>query len=353
MTTNLKQLESLQIKREQAAKRVTRIGRFISEYNAELNHITEVEARIEALKDSFIEFSKYQSEIEENVSLDKIDDETNKAAELENIYFKALAQANSLIKESSSKTIIKDSENTVISANKLKISLPPINIIQFNGSLDNWLHFRDLFISLIHENVELSNIEKMHYLISSLKDEARRAIEGLSISANNYEQAWSLLLERFNNEKLIIQTHIKKIINMPAINKANSVNLRQIVDNVRNNLAALGTLGEPIQHWDSLLITIITDKFDFHTAREWQSIFSNCNNMPPLSKLIQFLESRTQHLESISYNTPIKTNSTSNLKSVSSNFKSFLISNNNQLKKLIFVYFVKNRIIFQTNAVIS
>lgn len=334
----------LQSKREKIEKSLLRHEKFVFEFNSDLNDITELETRIDYLKDIYNEFNKVHSEIEDNVSLDKLQAETDKLAAFEGIYFKTLSKINFLIKQNKNEINNhgNNSKNSAVCA-KSKISLPSINIADYNGSIDKWLQFRDTFKSLIHENAELTNIEKMHYLNSSLKGEAKRTIESLSISAGNYEAAWSLLHERFNNTKLIIQAHIRKIINMPAISKANSSNLRQIIDEVRNNIAALDSLGQPTKHWDSILITTITDKLDFSTARDWQAILSKFDDMPPLSNLIQFLESRTQYFESIVYNysqNKISSN-TSNIKAINHNIKSLTLSNNNQVKKIMSCVFCK------------
>jgi len=42
----------------------------------------------------------------------------------------------------------------------------------FDGNLMEWEYFRDLFISVIHENKTLSQFDKLLYLRSALKGEA-------------------------------------------------------------------------------------------------------------------------------------------------------------------------------------
>ena len=58
--------------------------------------------------------------------------------------------------------------------NSSYIKLPSIELPSFDGTISKWFHFRDTFDSLIIQNTTLSNVLKLHYLISSLKGEAKR-----------------------------------------------------------------------------------------------------------------------------------------------------------------------------------
>lgn len=81
------------------------------------------------------------------------------------------------------------------------VRLPQITLQSFNGNIDEWLSFRDLFTSLIHCKVELPEVEKFHYLKGCLQGEPRALIDPLPITRANYQVAWDLLLKRYNNSK--------------------------------------------------------------------------------------------------------------------------------------------------------
>nr|CAI5847191.1 unnamed protein product [Callosobruchus analis] len=65
-------------------------------------------------------------------------------------------------------------ENTENSRAKFHSSpqLSSIPVSKFNGNLDDWLSYRDTFISLIHTNNSLDNIQKFHFLRTSLVEDA-------------------------------------------------------------------------------------------------------------------------------------------------------------------------------------
>lgn len=92
----------------------------------------------------------------------------------------------------------------------------PISL-SINGFFDLWLTFHDTFHSLIHCDSRLSNVQKFHYLKSCLKGDASQTIHSPTISTTNYEAAWNILKDRYDNKKLIVEDHIKILFNLPNV----------------------------------------------------------------------------------------------------------------------------------------
>jgi hypothetical protein len=292
--------DKLKRKREEIKQRLARTFKFVEDFTSDQN-INSIKTRENAVRDALDEFNKVQEQIEDNVSIAELEAQTNERIEFENIYFETMTAIATAI-ESYNKTKAAATNNNqnstaIQSHQNSKINLPVIQIPEFSGHFEKWLSFRDVFQSLMHNNNNLNSIEKMHYLKSSLSGDALHTIENLAISGANYDEAWSLLEKRYGNERLIVQAHIRKILNSPAINKCTAASLRQLSDDVRSNLAALKALNRPVQHWDDILVTIIPDKLDFHSNREWQGKLGN--EMPDSKTLLDFLESRYQHVASI------------------------------------------------------
>ena len=70
-------------------------------------------------------------------------------------------------------------------AHVTKVKLPKLTLKKFNGDLTNWATFWDAFESAIHENPNLSGIDKFNYLSSLLERPASDAITGLELMAAN------------------------------------------------------------------------------------------------------------------------------------------------------------------------
>lgn len=114
--------------------------------------------------------------------------------------------------------------------------------------------FKDAFQSLIHDNRKLSDVQKFQYLRSTLKDEALQVISGLNTSTENYLVAWDLLKSHYENKKLIINSHLSKLLEFPAVTKDKHVSLKQFIMHLRMHLKALQVLGQPTDQWDTIII---------------------------------------------------------------------------------------------------
>lgn len=176
------------------------------------------------------------------------------------------------------------------------VKLPSINIPDFHGSYTQWMSFYYLFCSLVHNNDQLSNVQKFCYLRACLKSEAAQLIQSIEITNDNYEVAWGILEERYKNKKLIVHTHVKALFDSPQIKGECYKELRKLLDNVNKNLRVLQALGQEIDKWDTPLIYLVTSKLDPTTKREWEES-KNETEMPKLSELKDFLAKRCNLLE--------------------------------------------------------
>ena len=61
-----------------------------------------------------------------------------------------------------------------------------MSLLTFSGNVCDWPHFRDTFQTLIVDNAYLSNVQRLHYLISSLRDEAQALIQNLLVMNANF-----------------------------------------------------------------------------------------------------------------------------------------------------------------------
>jgi len=88
--------------------------------------------------------------------------------------------------------------NSAIAEHFSHIKLPKLELPKFSGKYEEW--FFDTFNSLIHVNASLSNVQRLQYLKSSVTGDAAKIISALEISGANYDIAWDLLRERYDNK---------------------------------------------------------------------------------------------------------------------------------------------------------
>eukprot|EP00794_Sanderia_malayensis_P002359 gene2359-2720_t len=103
------------------------------------------------------------------------------------------------------------------SRKEAQVKLPKLNMLTFNGDPTQWISFSESFKSSIDGNQNLAKVEKMKYLQGLQSGPAAETIKGLSLSEENYDEAFELLKRRFGNKQIIISKHIENIMEMPKV----------------------------------------------------------------------------------------------------------------------------------------
>jgi len=83
---------------------------------------------------------------------------------------------------------------------------------------------------------------------------------------SNYAIAWNLLRKRYDNKRVIVQNHLKALIELPAIVKESE--LCQIADGAARYIQALKALKHSTDIWDDLLVYLLSSKLDLSTTRD-------------------------------------------------------------------------------------
>lgn len=181
----------------------------------------------------------------------------------------------------------------------LSVKLPRIDLPKFAGEYTEWENFRDLFQALVGSNDSLPDVQKLHYLKLSLTGEASLVLKGVLTKAANYEAAWTLLTDRYANERALITEHLKMLFDSPPIGSAVLNDLRNLRDKSRAALTALKNLGRPVESWDDILIFHFVRKLDKESHREWEMRMGEEEQYPSLADWDAFLNVRIRTLESI------------------------------------------------------
>ena len=71
----------------------------------------------------------------------------------------------------------------------LGVKLPKIELPRFDGKVEEWLSFKDRFMSMTDNKVTLSDTEKLHYLRSALSGDAAAIIEAVDTTTSSYKNA--------------------------------------------------------------------------------------------------------------------------------------------------------------------
>ncbi|XP_070171009.1 uncharacterized protein [Polyergus mexicanus] len=178
----------------------------------------------------------------------------------------------------------------------VSLQLPRIPLPKFSGNFAEWENFRGIFESLVASKESLSNTQKLHYLKASVTGEAAVLINHVKIADANYDGAWKLLIEEYDNQNAIIHAHIHAFADLPIMKTESAVELKGLRDTVAASLAALTNLGRPVEKWDDLLVYIVSQKFSPRTRNEWNLQRGKSTASPTYEEIRDFMTLRIRGL---------------------------------------------------------
>ncbi|UYV65695.1 hypothetical protein LAZ67_3005166, partial [Cordylochernes scorpioides] len=126
--------------------------------------------------------------------------------------------------------------------------LPKIEIRKFDGELINWLPFWAQF-EKIHEDTELHDADKFHYLVQSMQSNtrARELIESYPQTAENYAKAVQALKQRYGQKDLLVEIYVRELLKLMMANVKTPPDERRSVaklyDKLETQLRSLESLG--------------------------------------------------------------------------------------------------------------
>ncbi|XP_060591141.1 uncharacterized protein LOC132746060 [Ruditapes philippinarum] len=165
------------------------------------------------------------------------------------------------------------------------VKLPKLIIVSFNGNKLRWIEFWDSFSSAVHENDNLSPVDKFNYLKGKLVGEARGAIAGLTLSNENYGIAITIIKERFGDKQDIIDLHYKGLVNV-ASSKDTTESLRLFYDKIQKHLRSLEVMHESLEQ--QVFVSIIRSKLPSEVLMHLE-VQKRADNKWTITKLREFL----------------------------------------------------------------
>lgn len=121
----------------------------------------------------------------------------------------------------------------------VRIKLKPIELPIFEGDFTKWPTFSGLFKSLILNNNSIDNIQKLQYLKTHVSHEAAKLIDKLEISGENFQVAWKILNDRFDNKRALCNIYLNSLLNQPTMTSESAEQLKTLHDTSKECLALL------------------------------------------------------------------------------------------------------------------
>lgn len=182
-----------------------------------------------------------------------------------------------------------------------QVKLPRVQLPTFSGKYEEWPTFQDLFTSLVHNSKSLGDVQKLHYLKTSVAGEAEALLRHVQVTDANYTQAWDILKGRYGNKRLIVTSLLKRLFNQKKITTQSAGQIKAILDTTTECINNLNNLKIPTDSWDPLIIFLVVQKLDSESHKEWEAhaYKENSEDLPSWAELKKFLESKFRTLELI------------------------------------------------------
>lgn len=182
----------------------------------------------------------FENEVFENVEENYYDFK----AQLQDLYDECVAANEKKLPEN---------EKTVKTV-KAGIKLPPADLPKFAGDYARWISFKDRFSAIINNAGEVSDVQKLDFLMTHLEGDALKLIENTPIEDNTFDFAWKALNKRYENKKLLVNAQLKILFNQPVIQSETAQNLRKMLDTTNQCINNLKHLKMDTSNWDPFLI---------------------------------------------------------------------------------------------------
>ncbi|XP_052565845.1 uncharacterized protein LOC128093365 [Culex pipiens pallens] len=192
---------------------------------------------------------------------------------------------------------------TNVPANPVPYQIPPSLLLQqtplptFDGRYDQWHKFKARFCDIVDRCTTDSPATKLHYLDKALVGDAQGVIDEQTLNDNNYEGAWRILIERYENIPMVVHGHVTKLLNLKPMARESSLELRRLLDDCTKRVESLEFHKLKMDKMaEAIVITLLTSKLDPSTRRSWEA---SCDygKLPVFKDTVAFLRKHSHVLE--------------------------------------------------------
>lgn len=177
--------------------------------------------------------------------------------------------------------------------------LPPCDTGIFSGDYLRWPTFRDLFTAIYINNSRLTDVEKLFHLNSKTSGEAHDIVSKSPLTNDGFVSAWSNLTQRFENKRLLVNSQLKVLFDLPNIPHESGAAIKNLQSTIQSCLTALEISKVKTENWDCLLVFLCSSKLPKLTLSLWEQSLHGKTDIVSWAGLDSFLQERYRTLEAI------------------------------------------------------
>ncbi|XP_067629194.1 uncharacterized protein [Eurosta solidaginis] len=194
------------------------------------------------------------------------------------------------------------------------LKVPACDTEIFHGGYEDWPVFRDMFTAVYKNHPKLSPAQKLYHLRQKTRSQAGQIVKQFPLTDESFELAWDALKSQYENRRILVDTQLKILLNLPPIYSENVGKIQNLQSTINNCLATLSTHGIPTSNWDPILVYLCSSKLPSESLSLWEQSLSSRKELPLWADMNKFLTSRYEVVERLHTYRP------SNPKPVHSNF---------------------------------
>ena len=101
---------------------------------------------------------------------------------------------------------------------------------------------------MIVKRTNLASVFNMHYLRQCLKGEAKGLLDELPAGGDDFESAWKIVNDYYNNERFLVDKFLAKLFFMNRISRESASEISKLCTNTKNIVQELKKIGSPTEH---------------------------------------------------------------------------------------------------------
>ncbi|GBN47843.1 hypothetical protein AVEN_85767-1, partial [Araneus ventricosus] len=187
---------------------VTKLETFLE--NAEKASVTELQIRIKKIGQLQKKLDELLNEFFLIKDLSGLQDTANDFEQVDSRLEELEVRITSILDSRKSSS---NPKNQTVESIKNEIRLPENPLPTFSGAFSEWESFKTQFTTLVSNNDNLDDNQKLFYLRASLKGEAKQ----LESTEDTFNSLFDALKERFENQTLLIDFNVLSILHYDKI----------------------------------------------------------------------------------------------------------------------------------------
>ncbi|XP_066595432.1 uncharacterized protein [Prorops nasuta] len=215
-----------------------------------------VNLRFERIKEHFKNYEELHDELE---LIEPNGDHFEEMLEVQDRFYNLARRVHTILNQNnSSAAIVSDHIDSLTASQNermKRIKLPIAQLPGFSGEIENWLSYKNTFVTLIDSREDITDLQKFLYLKDSLKGEALNKISIYDTSDASYKLAWNLLVESYEKKRIIINKHLDAILDIPNQTRFDGKELNKLIDNMKQHVNMLDLMDVKID--ETMLVRIL------------------------------------------------------------------------------------------------